>query len=124
MTTGELLVVPVSADALDAELARLEPAELLAPASWADRPPAVAERLRVTRRPDVLFDPGIAFDELCRHYGVRSLEGFGLRPRTPPPLAAARRACSPTFARSSRPRSLTFARLGWSARARRWRSTR
>jgi DNA mismatch repair protein MutS len=78
ITTGELLVMPVTADTLETELGRLEPAELLLPAGW-EIPPAGAERLRITRRPEVLFDAGIATDEICYHYGVESLEGFGIR---------------------------------------------
>jgi DNA mismatch repair protein MutS len=79
ITTGELLVVPVSPETLEMELARLEPAELLVPASWERTPIPGAERLRVTRRPDILFDPAIGADEIAFHYGVESLDGFGIR---------------------------------------------
>jgi DNA mismatch repair protein MutS len=78
VTTGELLVVPVAADALESELARLEPAELLVSAGWGERAIPGAERTRLTRRPDVSFDARFGADQVCAHFGVQTLDGFGL----------------------------------------------
>jgi DNA mismatch repair protein MutS len=79
VSTGELLALPYADGALEAEVARLEPAELLIPGSWEEGALPGAERLRLTRRPDILFDAGIGEDELCQHYGVDALDGFGIR---------------------------------------------
>jgi DNA mismatch repair protein MutS len=78
VTTGELVVTPATAETLESELARFEPAELLLPIGWGERAVPGAERTRVTRRPDVAFDPRFGHDELCNHYGVQTLDGFGL----------------------------------------------
>ncbi len=77
VSTGELLVVLVEPGALEAELARLEPAELLLPSSWEGRRIPGADGVAVTHRPDWLFDPGIAADELRRRFRVHTLDGFG-----------------------------------------------
>lgn len=77
LSTGELLATAVTAEALEAELARLEPAELLLPQSregWAGWGAVGAS---LTFRPDWLFDAGAGAEELRRRYRVQSLEGFG-----------------------------------------------
>ena len=76
VSTGELLVLEtVSAEVAD-ELERLEPRELLLPESAAELAPAETHAVR-SFRPDWLFDPETARDELRRRYGVQSLDGFG-----------------------------------------------
>ncbi|MFS8637315.1 MAG: DNA mismatch repair protein MutS [Gemmatimonadota bacterium] len=77
VSTGELLVVQVEPAALEAELARLEPAELLLPASWEGRRIPGSDGVSLTHRPDWLFDPAIAADELRRRFRVHTLDGFG-----------------------------------------------
>ena len=77
VSTGELLVVQVEPTALEAELARLEPAELLLPASWEGRRIPGSDGVSLTHRPDWLFDPAIAADELRRRFRVHTLDGFG-----------------------------------------------
>lgn len=80
VSTGELLGTMLDADAVEAELARLEPAELLLPQSWQGRVLPEAEGTAVTHRPDWLFDAGVAAEELRRRFRVQTLEGFGFRP--------------------------------------------
>jgi len=81
---GRFLVNEVAnEDQLEAELARLEPAELLLPdeEGW---PPALLERNGVRRRAPWLFDPDSGRRHLLRFFGVHDLSGFGIEDR---PLA-------------------------------------
>ncbi|RDZ29733.1 DNA mismatch repair protein MutS [Lysobacter silvisoli] len=83
---GRFLVNEVaSEDALEAELARLEPAETLVPDEdgWA---PFVAERSGLRRRAPWLFDVDSGRRQLLRFFGLHDLSGFGLEDR---PLAIA-----------------------------------
>jgi DNA mismatch repair protein MutS len=66
-----------SDDALFAELARLEPAELLLPDEdgW---DPALATRQGVRRRPPWLFETDACRRQLLRFFGLHDLSGFGL----------------------------------------------
>ncbi|HEX7049273.1 MAG TPA: DNA mismatch repair protein MutS [Longimicrobiales bacterium] len=77
-STGELLAIAADARTLEAELARLEPAELLLPRRLEGQMPPGAEGVVVTYRPDFLFDPESATEELCRRFHVRGLDGFGI----------------------------------------------
>lgn len=77
LSTGELLATSVTADALAAELARLEPAELLLPQRLEGDPRWEETGASLTIRPDWLFDPAAGRAELQRHYRVQSLEGYG-----------------------------------------------
>src|SRR5690554_4006956 len=77
VSTGELLATLVEPGSLEAELARLEPAELLLPASWEERRIPGTDGVSVTHRPDWIFDPEIAGDELRRRFRVHTLDGFG-----------------------------------------------
>ncbi len=64
-------------EALEAELARLTPAELLYPEDGT--PPGSAGRRRgLTRRPVWHFDPASARRLLCEQFGTRDLAGFGI----------------------------------------------
>ncbi|HET6397541.1 MAG TPA: DNA mismatch repair protein MutS [Pseudoxanthomonas sp.] len=74
---GRFLVSQVeSEDALQAELARLEPAELLLPdeEGW----PALAFPGASRRRAPWLFDPDSGRRQLLRFFGVHDLTGFGI----------------------------------------------
>src|SRR5688500_5595950 len=80
LSTGEfrLAVTDAGAD-LDALLSRFAPREVLVPGNG----PAAANRPRVdealvTERDAWEFDPVLARDDLAEHFGVRSLDGFGL----------------------------------------------
>ncbi len=88
VSTGELLATAVEPDALEAELARLEPAELLLPASWEGRALAGVDGVSRTHRPDWLFDAELAADELRRHFHVHTLDGFGIEEGDAPLVAA------------------------------------
>jgi DNA mismatch repair protein MutS len=72
-------------EALAAELARLEPAELLVPDEdgW---PAAVTQRQGMRRRPPWLFDADSTRRALLRFFGLHDLSPFGLEGR---PLATA-----------------------------------
>ena len=81
---GRFLVNQVDGeDQLLAELARLEPAELLVP-DEEGLPPVSAGALR--RRPPWLFDPDSGRRQLLRFFGLHDLTGFGIEDK---PLAVA-----------------------------------
>ncbi|WP_125076609.1 DNA mismatch repair protein MutS [Pseudoxanthomonas sp. SGT-18] len=84
LSAGRFLVSEVeNADQLEAELARLEPAELLVPdeEGW---PRLSAGAIR--RRPPWLFDPDSGRRQLLRFFGLHDLTGFGIDDK---PLAIA-----------------------------------
>ena len=86
LAAGRFLVNEVvSEDALEAEIARLEPAELLFPDEdgWAL---FVAERTGARRRAPWLFDVDSGRRQLLRFFGLHDLSGFGLEDK---PLATA-----------------------------------
>lgn len=99
VSTGEFLALSApfagpGADALWDELARRAPAELVLPQPWpvGDATDLVrrAEALGipVTRRPAGEFEPEAAAQRLHRHFGVRTLAGFGVLDRSPEAAAA------------------------------------
>ena len=77
-STGEVTGVVLPLDALETELARFEPAEVLLPQSMLDV--AFDGKAVRTYRADWLFDAEIATEELKRRYRVISLDGFGFQP--------------------------------------------
>jgi DNA mismatch repair protein MutS len=82
---GRFLVNEVTGDdALEAELARLDPAELLLPdeEGW----PASTARSGVRRRPPWLFDADSGRRQLLQFFGLHDLSAFGIEDR---PLAIA-----------------------------------
>ena len=78
-STGEVVVIRVPASELSSTLACYEPAELLLPQAWLDRPLRGVEGVSLTYRPDWVFDPGFASDELKRRYRLLSLDAFGFQ---------------------------------------------
>ena len=88
LAAGRLLVNEVQGDdALDAELARLQPAELLLPDE--DGWPAFArERTGLRRRAPWLFESDAGRRHLLRFFAVHDLSGFGIDDR-PAAIAAA-----------------------------------
>ncbi len=88
LSGGRFLVNEVAGDdALEAELARLSPAEVL----FADEdgwPPAVLECRGLRRRPPWLFDADSGRRQLLRFFAVHDLGGFGIDDR-PACIAAA-----------------------------------
>ncbi len=79
VSTGELIGAMIDADALEAELARWEPAEILLPTTWEGRDIPGAARASRTYRPAWLFDREFGADELRRRYAVHGIEGFGFQ---------------------------------------------
>ncbi|MEG3194181.1 DNA mismatch repair protein MutS, partial [Lysobacter sp. D1-1-M9] len=85
---GRFLVNEVaSEDALEAELARLDPAETLCPDEdgW---PAFIAGRTGVRRRAPWLFDADSGRRQLLKFFGLHDLSGFGIEER-PQAIAAA-----------------------------------
>jgi len=84
VSTGEFRLADVAADALADELARIEPAEILVARSAVDARPEIRALLeeaapgRLTDVPEWRFDADGARRDLCAHYGVGDLGGFGL----------------------------------------------
>jgi DNA mismatch repair protein MutS len=80
ITTGEFAVTEISAadvsNALRAELIRLHPAEVLFPEGLEI---ANGQPGHLTSWPAWHFEPGRCQEELLRHFGSASLDGFGLR---------------------------------------------
>ncbi|MBI4408839.1 MAG: DNA mismatch repair protein MutS [Gemmatimonadetes bacterium] len=79
VSTGELVGAVVAPEDLEAELARFEPAELLLPKSLERRHLSGADAASRTTRPDWLFDPQLAAEELRRRFRVATLDGFGFQ---------------------------------------------
>ena len=78
LAAGRLSVIRVADDAaLDAELQRLAPAELLV-AEGLTLPAICARHPAVQRRGDWHFDPTSAERLLCERFGTRDLAGFGV----------------------------------------------
>ncbi len=83
ITTGEFAATQLGSDQ-DApvgvleELARLSPREVLVPAKWADRGVTLPNGAHLTHVPDHRFDLGAARQLLLDHFGVASLDGYGL----------------------------------------------
>jgi len=90
LSTGAFWVQTTTDRHLVDELVRLAPAELLVPESRIDTQDPLAHLLEqlsgpgqalpgltITQRPAHLFDPFQAQQQLCKHFGVATLEGFG-----------------------------------------------
>ena len=69
VSTGEFRTASLDPADLDAELARLSPAELIAPEGWSGAP--------ATLRPATEFASGTAAARLDARFGVATLDGFG-----------------------------------------------
>ncbi len=68
VSTGSFRTLATTPAALDAELARLAPAETIAPAGWTGE---------ATPRPAAEFDLRTGERRLCDHFAVATLAGFG-----------------------------------------------
>ena len=77
ITTGEFVGTRVPLGRLEAELARFEPSEVLLPRSREGQNPT--ETASATYRPDWLFDPDLAAEELRRHFTLHTLDGLGFQ---------------------------------------------
>ncbi|HEU0014206.1 MAG TPA: DNA mismatch repair protein MutS [Longimicrobium sp.] len=77
MTTGELTARTVAWDELGDAFGVWQPAEVLLPRTWELFPVPGAGKATLTYRGDWLFDPRGAEEELCRHFRVANLAGYG-----------------------------------------------
>ena len=78
VSTGEVRLIETTLADLDPLMARLAPREILLPAASRARLPASRSDALVTEREPWEFDAPMGSEDLARHYGVLSLEGFGL----------------------------------------------
>ncbi|HXQ28399.1 MAG TPA: DNA mismatch repair protein MutS [Gemmatimonadales bacterium] len=85
VSTGELFLETVPVEDLPSVLARYEPAEILFPIG-AVPPTDLAAR---TARDPADFDAQLAREELCRTFGLASLDGLGIESRDRPAVGAA-----------------------------------
>ncbi len=100
ITTGEFQASQLSHPAeLERELARIQPRELLAPEGWS---PA-GSKFPVTALPAFRFELGQARQVLCDHFGVSTLQGFGLEER---PLALRAAGAIVAYLRETQPTAL------------------
>ena len=88
ITTGEVVASVCAEAALEEELARLEPAELLLPQRWETHALPGGGGVSRTLRADWLFDAAHAADEIRRRYAVRALDGFGFQAGDEPAMGA------------------------------------
>ncbi|MBO9308595.1 MAG: DNA mismatch repair protein MutS [Chloroflexi bacterium] len=84
ITTGEFAATELGAEGSEAalavleELARLKPREVILPKSWVERGITLPNGAYATPLPDHRFELGAAQSALRAHFGVRTLDGFGL----------------------------------------------
>ena len=86
ISTGRFHVARLAATELGAELARLDPAELVGPEGWAGVPAGLPA---LTPLAAMHFRPASAAGRLKALFGVASLAGFGLPDEQAPEVAAA-----------------------------------
>ena len=81
VSTGEVTAQRVPAGELRGELGRLEPSELLLPRALEGTGLLASDVSGAARthRDDWMFEEDVCARELCRVYGVQSLEGFGFQ---------------------------------------------
>ena len=89
LSTGEFRLVRCTREDLDAVLARLAPRELLVATGTSLEGVTRADDLLITPREGWEFDPALASDALVQHFGVASLEGFGLEAMADAPAIGA-----------------------------------
>ena len=63
------------------ELGRLEPREVILPESWRERGVTMPAGVHLSATPDWTFEVDGARQSLCDHFGVLSLDGYGLKGR-------------------------------------------
>lgn len=83
ISTGEFATTQLESDNAAVlvleEMARLSPREVIMPASWAERGVTLPAGVSLTPVPDWRFELGYATSVLTGHFGVKTLDGFGLR---------------------------------------------
>ena len=82
ISTGEFAATQLDGDGATLtvveELARLEPREVLLPSTWSERGVTLPAGAHLTPAPDYRFEHGFARQTLLDHFGVSTLDGFGL----------------------------------------------
>ncbi len=91
LSTGRFVAAGVSSKGLADQLARISPSECLLSEEMETPPDVFSERVMVTRRPAWAFAQGTAEDTLAKHFGTKTLEGFGFS-ESPADKAAIRAA--------------------------------
>jgi len=89
LSTGEFILETVSGDALVEALGRLSAAEIVTPSGSTSPFPSLPACPLVTPRDDWEFDPELGRDDLCRRFGLASLDGLGVGPDDTLALGAA-----------------------------------
>ena len=86
LSTGDFRLSEArGAAALEIEFSRLQPSEGIVPASWLEArqkegfPPGLDRQITWTALDDWQFDPQLCREDLQKHFGVVSLDGFGCR---------------------------------------------
>ena len=82
ITTGEFAATQLEGDnaaiLVVEELARLQPSEVIMPASWVEQGVSLPQGVHLTPIADWRFEYGSAEQVLLQHFRVRTLAGFGL----------------------------------------------
>ena len=92
VSTGAFCAAAIPAEQLADQLARIGPAECLVSDEAAPLPADWTAGIAITRRPAWAFGHKAALESLARHFGTRTLEGFGFDDAAGSPDAAALRA--------------------------------
>ena len=77
LSTGRFVAAGVSPKGLADQLARIAPSECLLSEEMDALPDVFGEHVMLTRRPPWAFAQATAEDTLSKHFGTKSLEGFG-----------------------------------------------
>jgi DNA mismatch repair protein MutS len=92
VSTGRFYAAALPTEQLADHLARIQPAELLISDDAPSLPPDALRELPITRRPAWTFGHKTAVEALAKHFGTKSLEGFGFDAEPAAADAAALRA--------------------------------
>ena len=83
VSTGEFCATQLEGEAVGLsvfeELARIEPREVIVPESWGQRGVTLPDNIHLSTAQDWTFEFDGARQLLCDHFGVRTLDGFGLK---------------------------------------------
>ncbi len=77
VSTGEFRAAETNTRTLGEEMQKIEPREVLVPQSWKSENTRLPVS-EITRIDDYYFTEDFAFDKLTSHFGVATLEGFGI----------------------------------------------
>jgi DNA mismatch repair protein MutS len=92
VSTGEFRATSLSGEDVPLqvleELSRVAPREVLLPATWADKGLTLPNGMHLSVGDDWLFEPAGARQLLLSHFGVATLDGFGLGDNPPAVMAA------------------------------------